>query len=190
LSPLATASSEKACKSSDKFFFGKQRQRWVNAETVASGNRDQINPGIQRLQQTEAAALEIKLLVDHVHEDHVTVHCTHTERARDRTGAHPPRVLSDPARRSPARTACSLGPRPRGHPGQHLLPGRPIGNRRELLSGPSYRFLNAFHHPESGIASILGKTEGRRWYFRGRRQWGLCAVVVVEESGGGRGSTS
>lgn len=79
----------------------------MNAETVASGNRDQINPGIQRLQQTEAAALEIKLLVDHVHEDHVTVHCTHTERARDRTPAHESSLIlpGGPQLGQPARSA-------------------------------------------------------------------------------------
>lgn len=107
--------AEKSVKVQTIFFFGKQH--WVNPGAVASGNRDQINPGIQRwqrLQQTEAARTGAKLLVDHVHEDHVTVHCA--REAGPHTRHESSLILpGGPQLGQPAR------PGPRGHPGQHLL---------------------------------------------------------------------
>jgi len=85
-----------------------------------------------------------------------------TARPSARGTAHPPRVLSDPARWSPARTACSA--RPTRAPWAAFTLGRSPAVRLETdgscFSGPSYRFLNAFPHPESGIASNIGK-DGR-----------------------------
>ena len=138
-------------------------------------------------------ALEPKLLVDHVHEDHVTVHCTHTDTARPsaRGTAHPPRVLSDPARWSPARTACSA--RPTRAPWAAFTLGRSPAVRLETdgscFSGPSYRFLNAFPHPESGIASNIGKDARAKRVIP--RSTAIGPVLWTSWSRGrGRGSSS